>query len=135
MTPQDFFESLKHAENVDCGTCPVTTQCAIAQGGNGWKFSCCGSTAVDVTINERRLLIMDCGNNHFEQNNQTATMRCPLCSGDIIEWAERGNTSAYHYVRTVHSKVPVKTRLDTWRERLPKAKEKVRKEQARLKGS
>ena len=123
----------QHKENaVDCGTCPVSMACAISRGGNGWKFGCCGATSVEVP-GSNILLIMDCGNNHFEQNNETMTMRCPLCTGDIVEWAERGNAERYRYVRTVHSRVPIKTRLDLWRERLPIAQEKIRKENLRLK--
>ena len=124
----------QHTDNtVDCGTCPVTLACAISRGGNGWKFGCCGSTAVE--INESTLLIVDCGNNHFEQNNETMTMRCPLCTSDIVEWAERGNAEKYRYVHTVHARVPIKTRLDLWRARLPIAKEKIRQEQLRLKSA
>jgi hypothetical protein len=120
---------------VDCGTCPVSMACAISAGGNGWKFGCCGSTAVEVGVDGALLYIMDCSNNHFEQNNKTPAMRCPLCTGDIIEWAERGNAEKYRYVRTVHSTVPVKTRLDLWRKRLLIAQEKIRKETSRLKGA
>jgi hypothetical protein len=120
---------------VDCGTCPVTMACAISQGGNGWKFGCCSSTAVEAGVEGSLLYIMDCSNNHFEQNNKTAAMRCPLCTGDIVEWAERGNAGKYRYVRTVHSTVPIKTRLDLWRKRLPIAQEKIRKENLRLKGT
>jgi hypothetical protein len=131
VNAQDFFEYLKHTENVvDCGTCPVTTACAIGQGGNGWKFECCNATAVEQN---GLLLIMDCGNNHFERLHDEEEHKCPLCSGQIMEWAERGNAAQYHYVRTVHSLVPVKTRLDVWREGLIKARKKIAEEQARLK--
>jgi hypothetical protein len=140
MTPFKILALLESSEKkiresaVDCGTCPVTMACAISKGGNGWKFGCCGATAVEA-LGSDVLFIMDCANNHFEQNNETMTMRCPLCTGDIVEWAERGNAGKYRYVRTVHSTVPVRTRLDVWRERLPKAKEKIRQEQVRLKGA
>ena len=121
----------QHEENsVNCGTCPVSMACAVSQGGNGWRFQCCGSTAVPV---QGLLLIMDCNNNQFEVNNNSMlTNHCPLCAGDIVESAVRGNAENYRYVRTVHAVVPLKTRLDVWRARLPKAQEKVRQEQLRL---
>jgi len=120
----------KKISAVDCGSCPVTMACAISQGGNGWRFNCCGSTAVEV--GGGKLLILDCGNNQFEQNREAPAMRCPLCTSDLIEWALRGNAENYRYVRTVHSQVPLKTRLDAWLARLPIAKERIRKDEERL---
>lgn len=117
---------------VSCGTCPVSMACAVSQGNDGWKFSCCGSTSVEAT-GTGLLYIMDCANNHFQQRNTVTTMSCPLCAGSIVEWAERGNAERYRYVRTVHSKVPLKTRLALWRKCLPIAQEKIRVENARLK--
>lgn len=137
MKPLKILDLLDLTEKkigaVDCGSCPVTMSCAISQGGNGWRFSCCGSTAVEV--GGGKLLVMDCGNNHFELKRDEPILqtKCPLCSGDMIEWALRGNAEHYRYVRTVHSQVPLKTRLDTWRAHLPIAKERVRKDEARLK--
>ena len=122
----------QHEENtVNCGTCPVSMACAVNQGGNGWRFECCGATAVPV---QGLLFIMDCANNQFEKNKNAFRLNiCPLCTADIVESAVRGNAENYRYVRTVHAAVPLKTRLDVWRARLPKAQEKVREEQLRLK--
>lgn len=137
MTPLKILDVLQMPEKkikestADCGTCPVTMACAISQGGNGWKFSCCGSTAVETS---EITYIVDCASNHFEKNEGSKSYKCPLCTGDIIEWAARGNAWNYEYVRTVHSKIPIKTRLDLWRERLPLAQEKIRLERARVGG-
>jgi hypothetical protein len=136
MTFLNILDSLsrsvrQHEENtVNCGTCPVSMACVVSEGGNGWRFRCCGSTGVEV---QGLLFVMDCNNNQFEVNKDVMRANvCPLCTGDIIESAVRGNAERYRYVRTVHAVVPLKTRLDVWRARLPKAQAKVREEQQRL---
>jgi hypothetical protein len=138
MTQLRFLDVVQQSERklkehvVDCGTCPVSMACAISQGGTGWRFQCCGSTSVSIPGNT--LYIMDCGNNQFEVNKDEFHRKvCPLCTGDIIESAVRGNTECYRYVPTVHAKVPLKTRLDVWRDRLPKAQQRVQEEKLRLK--
>jgi hypothetical protein len=116
-------------KRVDCGTCPVTLACAIDQGGNGYTFDCCGSTAVEATDDDGMplLLIIDCGAHHFEKNEMSREMpECPLCSGEIADNVLLNLTTPCTWVPTVHAKVPVETRFDTWRRALPEAMERAR---------
>jgi len=113
---------------VDCGTCPVSIQCAAGEGGNGWKFDCCGATAVHV---DGLLLVMDCANNQFNKTEKTRGLKCPLCGSDVMESYARGIADDHRWVPTVHAKVPIKTRLDAWRERYSKAIALVSKERER----
>ena len=141
MTYPKILDVLKLTERkldsntVDCGTCPVSLACAASQGGTGWRFPCCGAAAVETLVDRQHLvLVLDCANNAFENTRSDAEYsksKCPLCTGDLIEWAVRGNTETYRYVRTVHAHVPLKTRLDLWRERLPVAQARVQAEDAR----
>lgn len=108
-------------QRVDCGTCPVTLACAINKGGNGFVFDCCGSTAVETMddLGEPLLLLIDCQRHRLERRTpddaygQLAT--CPLCDGGIVDDVLLQLTTSCEWVPTVHSKVPIKTRLDVWR--------------------
>lgn len=105
----------------DCGTCPVTLACAIDKGGNGFTFSCCGSTGFD-TIDENGeplLLVIDCTQHHFEKMVGRPTYEdlssCPLCSGQIMDNILLKLIDRCLWVPTVYAKFPVQTRLDVWR--------------------
>lgn len=107
------------ASRVDCGTCPVSLQCALSDGGNGWRFSCCGATGVEAN---GALLVMDCQQNTFHQEERAAVIpQCPLCKGDLVKNHVLGMADHYRYVPTVHAKVPVRTRLALFHEKLPEA--------------
>lgn len=106
---------------VDCGTCPVSLQCIAGNGGNGWRFQCCGSTAVEV---DGHLLIMDCQENRFEQKQHISELKiCPLCSGDLVKAHLLGMSDHHRYMPTVHTKVPLKERLALWKKTWPAALE------------
>jgi hypothetical protein len=108
---------------VDCGTCPVNIQCVTADGGNGWKFDCCGSAAIEVADGDGRvLLVMDCAQNRFTQRENASEIRmCPLCSGDIVKSDLLGMGDHHRYVPTVHAAVSVPARLQTWKKTRPAA--------------
>lgn len=102
---------------VTCGTCPVSLACVVGEGGTGWKFDCCGSTAVRI---EDQILLIDCAKNNFEQHKDAKEHQlCPLCSGGIMEAVERGRLDGgqdpNRYVLTVYAKVPFADRLAVWR--------------------
>jgi hypothetical protein len=107
---------------VDCSTCPVSMQCLAARGGNGFKFPCCGSTAVPVSPESgTRLLVMDCTKNQFETGmpGPTEFSRCPLCSGDIVKNQVLALDPGHRYLPTVHSIIPVAARLEAWKLLVP----------------
>lgn len=109
---------------VNCGTCPVSFQCMAGEGGNGYTFDCCKSTAVEVTEDggERVLLIIDCANHQFEQRDVAKDASpCPFCSGDVVVAHALHMTPDHRYLPTEHAMVPLKTRLDLWRKKLPAA--------------
>lgn len=118
---------------VDCGTCPVSLQCATADGGNGWKYDCCGSASIDAADGDDRvLLIMDCANNRFAQRENASEIRtCPLCSGDIVKSDLLGMGDHHRYVPTVHAKVAVSVRLQTWKKARPAALDLAKRIKAR----
>lgn len=117
-------------QRVDCGTCPVTLACAINKGGNGFVFDCCGSTAVETTsdLGEPLLLLIDCQRHRFERrtpddvHGQLAT--CPLCDGGIVDDVLLQLTPPCEWVPTVHSKIPVETRINVWWRAYPAALER-----------
>jgi len=114
-----------NASRVHCGTCPVSIQCISADGGNGWKFSCCGSAAIDVFSDEGVgvLLILDCEDNRFKPRELAEEMHtCPLCSGDIVKGHLLGMSDHHRYVPTVHAKHGTSIRLAQWRKVLPEAR-------------
>jgi hypothetical protein len=109
---------------VDCGTCPVNLQCIVGRGGNGWRFDCCGSAALDVDLDDggRVLLIVDCASNRFEQRERAPDFNvCPLCSGDIIKSDINTMTEHHRYLPTVHAKHGVAVRLAQWKKTVPEA--------------
>ena len=120
-----FLEVLEdpHPTVVHCGTCPVNIACAIERGGNGWKFDCCGSSAVESM--ERGVLVVtviDCRQHHFEQIQQAKDCKlCPLCTGDIMAVALRDDRAAVknRYLPTVHAAVSLEERLRLWKKVLP----------------
>jgi hypothetical protein len=118
---------------VDCGTCPVSMACAVGEGGNGWRFPCCGATSVALDEDANENLIVDCGNNGFDKRYAAATLKCPLCSGDMTDAILRGNSGKYRYLRTVHSQVPPKQRLQVLQDRVPDTKERIRQDRERVK--
>lgn len=128
------FKDVKRS-TVNCGSCPVSFQCVAAEGGNGFTFDCCRSTAVEVTTDGMRiLLIVDCANHQFVQRDVAKDAApCPLCSGDFVLSHLLGMSLDHHYLPTEYAKVPLKTRLDLWRAKLPEAKETVRELEEREK--
>ncbi len=111
------------ASRVDCGTCPVSMQCIAGDGGNGWKFDCCGAAAVEVITDEGRvLLVMDCAENRFERNVRAEEFKeCGLCNCDVVMTHFLGMSDHHRYVPTVHAKVPVRERLHLMHEAIPDA--------------
>jgi hypothetical protein len=102
---------------VDCGTCPVSIQCLASDGGNGWRYDCCGAVGIEVS---EVLLIMDCEKNTFVQRERASDMKqCPLCSGDLVKGHVLGMSDHHRYLPTVHAKVPIKTRLALFHKTLP----------------
>jgi len=124
---------LKVIETVDCGTCPVTMACAVEKGGNGYTYSCCGSTGF---LMERpdgvELLMIDCGKHNFEQNDQVVDMpECPLCSGNALAIELLGLGTPARWLPTVHAQIPASVRLETFRKALPEAEELAARVQKR----
>lgn len=117
---------------VNCGSCPVNMSCVLGEGGNGWKFDCCGATGY---VLDEATIVIDCANNSFEQNAEAKTWKlCPLCSGGIMEVVERARKDGHHknlYLLTVHAKVPLAERLALWKERQAKAKTLIADEDLR----
>ncbi len=109
---------------VDCGTCPVSLQCIVGRGGNGWRFECCGATALEVPVEDdgRVLLIVDCANNRFEQRERAPDFdTCPLCSGDIVKSDINDMGGHHRYLPTVHAQHGVAVRQAQWRKTVPEA--------------
>lgn len=103
---------------VDCGTCPVSIQCALSEGGNGWRFDCCGAAAVEV--HGALLLILDCQRNAFPQREQALdAVACPLCEGDLVKGHVLEMTDHHRYVPTIHARHPPRVRLALFREMMP----------------
>ena len=116
------------ATTVNCGTCPVSLQCLVGQGGNGYVYDCCKATAVDVVENggTHVLLLMDCKNHQFARQNVTKDKgRCPFCSGSIVLSDVLRINKNYRYVPTEHAAVSLKTRLALWKAKLPDAIKEV----------
>ena len=105
------------ADRVSCGECPVNMACVLEEGGTGWTFDCCHVTSVRV---DGLVLAIDCGRHNFEQNNEAKKWeKCPLCSGSIMEVAERAKRNGNdpnRYVLTAHAKVPLAERIKLWRQ-------------------
>ncbi len=122
---------------VDCGTCPVSLQCVTADGGNGWKYNCCGSAGVEAADGDGRvLLIMDCADNRFTQrSNASEIPTCPLCSGDIVKSDLLGMGDHHRFVPTVHAAVSVTARLQTWKKARPAALDLAKRIKERTKKS
>ena len=119
---------------VDCGTCPISMACAVGEGGSGWRFPCCGTTSVTVDGATDQFVVVDCANNGFASTySNERSMRCPLCSGDVVDGILRGSVGQYRYLRTIHSKVSPKQRLKVLRDRVPVTEEHIRQERKRLK--
>lgn len=117
------------ATRVDCGTCPVSLQCITSNGGNGWRYECCGAVGVDIVDDHggALTLVMDCSKNAFQPRVRASDQPvCPLCSGDFVKGHVMEMTLHHRYVPTVHAKVPVRTRLALWRKTLPQALERKR---------
>lgn len=112
------------AARVNCASCPVNMACMVGEGGNGWTFDCCHSTAFQLG---EHLLVIDCGKHSFEQKEEAKKVKqCPLCSGEIMESDERDRrmsrgAARMRYLPTVHALVPIETRIETWRPALEKA--------------
>lgn len=108
---------------VHCGTCPVSLQCISADGGNGWRFDCCGAAGIEVNGGDGALLlIMDCQKNGFARRvRDVNTKECPLCSGDLAKGHVLGMTDHHRYVSTVHAKVSTSARLALLRKKMPEA--------------
>jgi hypothetical protein len=134
-----FFQAVElplkkvEASRVGCGTCPVSLACIVGQGGNGWKFDCCGATGY---ILDGLTVAIDCGKNNFEQNADAKTWKlCPLCSGGIMTVVERAKrdapTDMNRYLLTEHAKVPLVQRLALWKQKREDAVVKIAEEQAR----
>lgn len=103
---------------VDCGTCPVSIQCVLSEGGNGWRYDCCGSAAVEVPGS--LLLILDCQKNTFRQQERAEDMpSCPLCDGDLVRSHVLGMSDHHRYIPTVHAKAPPRVRLALFKKTLP----------------
>ena len=118
---------------VDCGTCPVSIQCVLSDGGTGWRYDCCGSAAVEVP--GPILLILDCQKNTFRQSERAEDMpRCPLCDGDLVKSHVLGMSGGHHYVPTVHAKHPPRVRLALFKKTLPIALALKAEIDERLKG-
>ena len=117
-------------ERVDCGTCPVSRACAIEQGGNGFTFSCCGSTGYETfdANGDPLLLLIDCARHRFRGHRprHEELPVCPLCDGGIIDDVLNKLTDPCEWVPTVYAKVPVQTRLDVWRSQFPGAFERYK---------
>lgn len=133
-----FFDAVRlpidkvEATRVSCGTCPVNLSCVVGQGGNGWKFDCCGSSGYvldDVT------LVVDCANNGFEQLAKAKEHSlCPLCSGGIMEVVERAQADGGKrnlYLLTEHTRVPIADRIELWKRRQLEAQARIADERAR----
>jgi hypothetical protein len=123
------------ATRVTCGTCPVSMACMIGQGGNGWKFDCCGATG--FVLEGVGTLAIDCSRNEFEQNKDAKKYRqCPLCSGGIMEVVERssldGGNDANRYLLTAHAKVPLEDRVKLWKDTHAAALTRIRDERDRI---
>lgn len=122
----DLLERKRLPAPVDCGTCPVSIACAAGEGGNGFTFNCCRSTAVEYS---GVLLIIDCQNHAFEQSEIAKECTCcPLCSGGIMEVVARDLGNTNRYVPTVHAKYSVTDRVQLWRTSLVTARESIEKE-------
>lgn len=122
---------------VDCGTCPFSLACIVGQGGNGWKFDCCGMTGFIVGDEDNAITVaIDCQKNNFEQGAKAKTWtKCPLCSGGIIEVVERARRDegkdSNRYLLTVHAKVPLAERLELWKKKREDAIARIQEEHAR----
>ena len=111
------------ATRVDCGTCPVSIQCLAGDGGNGWRFDCCGATGVQVADGDGQLLlVMDCADNAFKARMHDKDLGvCPLCSGDLLKAHVLGMTDHHRYVPTAHAKHSTSVRIAQIRKKLPEA--------------
>lgn len=124
----DLVEAKKLPTPVDCGSCPVSLACAVGEGSTGYTFNCCHSTAVEygAEVSEegiRTLLIIDCQNHGFEQNEYASEcVSCPMCTGAVMETAHRELTDRHRYVPTVHAKFSVGDRVRVWRKALAAAR-------------
>ncbi len=118
---------------VTCGSCPVNMACILGQGGNGWKFDCCGMTGFQMDDNVT--VAIDCANNGFEQNADAKTWKkCPLCSGGIMEVVERARADGGRrsmYLLTEHAKVPLVERLELWKRKQAEARTRIAEENER----
>lgn len=119
---------------VDCGTCPVSIQCALSAGSNGWRYACCGATAIEVPGS--LLLILDCQKNTFREECDTEALQacCPLCQGDLVRSHVNGMSDRHRYVPTVHAKLPPRIRLALFKKMLPLALAEKALIDERLKG-
>lgn len=140
-TPIETLE----ASVVDCGSCPVNLSCAVRRGGNGYKYACCGSTAVVVegliTVSgicvSPSLLVMDCARNRFETSPRVLDLKelCVLCKAEHFALVHLLNLTPNHrIVPTVHAKVPLRERVAAWRAAEPAAQarvEEIRKQETK----
>jgi predicted RNA-binding Zn-ribbon protein involved in translation (DUF1610 family) len=120
MTPEEVENN-----SPDCGTCPISMRCAAETTVDAWTYDCCGATVVETA---NRTYILDCGNHFFKGIAKSTVHKCPLCTGDVIEWAERGNGRGNVYLRTLHAQVPAQTRITLWKKRHAAALHKIRRE-------
>lgn len=121
------------ATRVHCGTCPVSMACMVGQGGNGWKFDCCGSTGF---VFDKTTLVVDCAKNEFEQAAEAKKFKlCPLCSGGIMEVIVRSVNETgdenNRYLLTEHAKVPLAQRIELWKEKHLAALARIKDENER----
>lgn len=133
-----FFEAVElpaakvEKTRVSCGDCPVNMSCILGEGGNGWKFDCCGATGY---VQDENTIVIDCAKNGFEQIAEAKTWKqCPLCSGGIMEVVERSRSDGGRknlYLLTEHARVPLVERLELWKKKQVEAKARIADENAR----
>lgn len=122
--------TLKVIEPVDCGTCPVTMDCAVEQGGNGYTYRCCDATGFQTVDEDGQpiLLMIDCTHHKFYRSEHTTQLpACPLCSGNAIAIAMLGVGTPARWVPTVHARFSIKDRLNAFKKATPAAKTLVDK--------
>jgi len=109
---------------VTCGTCPISIQCAVRQGGTGWRFTCCQSTGVNVGgdddmfhlgLEEGEVVIVDCARQQFPRRPDVEGWACMLCSGKFASFGVLRGSERMRYLPTAYAAVSLETRVDAWR--------------------